>query len=82
MVHYAQRHPIKVFFLVVLPLITGGVLQKLLSMVGIRMPRSLSGLMGKSGGSSGGYGGSGSSGGGEGLKDSVSGLVSLAKMFI
>lgn len=80
MVHYAQRHPFKVFLLVIVPLITGGVLQKLLSMVGIRMPRALSGLLGKSADGYSREGGGG--GGGEGLKDSVSGLVSLAKMFL
>lgn len=92
MVRYAQHHPFKVFLLVIVPLITGGVLQKLLGMVGIRMPRALSGLLGNGaggmtggGGGGDGYyrdGGSGGSGAGEGLKESVNGLVSLAKMFL
>lgn len=64
----------KVFFLVILPLITGGVLQKLLSSVGIRIP-GLSAL------SKGGGGGSRDPFSGEGLAGGVSGLMSLAKAF-
>jgi hypothetical protein len=73
-VHYAKRHPLKVFFLVILPLITGGVLQKLLSTVGISVPRSLQPSSG--GGYRGDFGGEG------GVANSVNGLVSLAKMFV
>lgn len=72
--HYARRHPIKVFLLVIVPLITGGILQKLLSTIGIRLPRS---LRGKS------AGGASSSGfGGSGLSESVHGLMTIAKMFM
>ncbi|OAX83145.1 hypothetical protein ACJ72_02009 [Emergomyces africanus] len=84
---YAQSHPLKVFFMVVMPLITGGVLQKLLAVVGVRLPPSLGG--GHGSGFKGGNGGAGLSGilgggggGGAGLGESVSGLVSLAKMFV
>ncbi|PGH07642.1 hypothetical protein GX51_01651 [Blastomyces parvus] len=69
---YARSHPMKVFFMVVMPLITGGVLQKLLSVVGVRLPPSLGG--GHGGGLRGGNGGVG------GLGESVGGLVSLAKI--
>ncbi|OJD13804.1 hypothetical protein AJ78_05786 [Emergomyces pasteurianus Ep9510] len=84
---YARSHPLKVFFMVVMPLITGGVLQKLLGVVGIRLPPSLGGKHGA--GFKGGHGGGGLSGilaggggGGGGLGESVGGLVSLAKMFV
>ncbi|EEH10568.1 conserved hypothetical protein [Histoplasma capsulatum G186AR] len=76
-VRYARSHPLKVFFMVIMPLITGGVLQKLLSVVGIRLPPSLGG------GHSGGFKtGNGGGAGGGGLGESVGGLVSLAKMFV
>lgn len=77
-IHYARRHPMKVFFMVILPLITGGVLQKILSLVGIRLPKSLGG--GSHGGA---YGesGRGPGGTGAGFQESLNGLVSLAKMF-
>jgi hypothetical protein len=78
--NYARRHPVKVFLLVIMPLITGGILQKLLATIGIRLP---SGLMG------GNIGGAGRSGlgdfgnaGGSGLSESVNRLMSIAKMFI
>lgn len=73
--HYMKRHPMKVFFLVILPLITGGVLQKLLASVGIRIP----GLAALSKG--GGGGGSHDPLSGEGIAGGVSGLMSLAKAF-
>lgn len=81
---YGRRHPIKVFLLVIVPLITGGVLQKLLAMVGLRLP---SGLVGNREfeqisrrGTVSGLGGNGISGGG--LGDSINGLMSVAKMFM
>ncbi|GAM36864.1 hypothetical protein TCE0_022r06292 [Talaromyces pinophilus] len=40
---YGRRNPIKVFLFVIVPLITGGVLQKLLAMVGLRLPGGLVG---------------------------------------
>jgi hypothetical protein len=72
--YYARRHPMKVFMLVIMPLITGGLLQKLLSVVGVRLPKGL-------GGGSGG-GGGGHRGGDSGLQDGVQGLMTLAKMFM
>ena len=57
--------------LVILPLITGGVLQKLLSVVGIRLPHGLGGGHEK------GRGADSSS-----IEGGVQGLVTLAKMFM
>ncbi|RMZ92646.1 hypothetical protein DV736_g107, partial [Chaetothyriales sp. CBS 134916] len=41
---YVRRNPVKVFFLVVMPLITGGALTKILAHLGVRLPRSLENL--------------------------------------
>lgn len=38
LVHWAKRHPWKVFFLVIMPLITGGFLTALLARFGLRIP--------------------------------------------
>ncbi|KAM4054872.1 hypothetical protein HRG_005691 [Hirsutella rhossiliensis] len=46
LVHYAKRHPWKVFFLVVMPLVTGGALTALLARFGLRMPPSLERMLG------------------------------------
>ncbi|KAJ5911280.1 uncharacterized protein N7473_000583 [Penicillium subrubescens] len=84
-VRYARKHPVKVFFLVILPLLTSGVLVKLLAMVGLRLPHGVASALGGAGGGARGFGGMegamGGVGGGKGLSESVSGLVSLAKMF-
>lgn len=83
MYHYARRHPVKVFMMVIVPLITGGILQKLLAMVGLRLPGGLGNIgNGRHGG--GGYGdyGRAGSGGDNGLGDSLKGLVSIAKNFM
>ncbi|KAJ5364422.1 uncharacterized protein N7496_010135 [Penicillium cataractarum] len=79
---YARRHPVKVFLLVILPLLTSGVLPKLLAMVGLRLPHGVASALGSAGAARGGLGGmEGVGGAGKGLSESVSGLVSLAKMF-
>lgn len=81
---YARRHPVKVFLFVIVPLITGGVLQKLLAMVGLRLPGGLMGnrsefeQMSRRGLGSIGGGGVG----GAGLGDSINGLMTVAKMFM
>jgi len=64
--------------LVIVPLITGGILQKLLAIFGVRLPRSLTGDKGRNGrnGSRDGVGG------GSGLGDSIKGLMTIAKMFL
>ncbi|KAL8366966.1 hypothetical protein RB595_009149 [Gaeumannomyces hyphopodioides] len=46
LVHYAKRHPLRVFMLVVMPLITGGALTALLARFGMRMPAALESLLG------------------------------------
>ncbi|KAF1845953.1 uncharacterized protein K460DRAFT_386343 [Cucurbitaria berberidis CBS 394.84] len=55
---YAQRHPYKVFFMVIMPLVSGGVLHKLAKQFGVNLPE-----MGGSG-ARGGYAGGGHTGGG------------------
>ncbi|PKY04020.1 hypothetical protein P168DRAFT_150435 [Aspergillus campestris IBT 28561] len=80
---YARRHPFKVLIMVVIPLLTSGVLQKLLGMIGIRIPKSLGGLAGSGGlGGHGGHGGHGSRGGENTMADNLKGLMSVAKMFM
>ncbi|KAK5947760.1 hypothetical protein OHC33_011206 [Knufia fluminis] len=44
--YYMKRYPVKVFFLVIMPLITGGALTKILSTVGIRLPPQLERMVG------------------------------------
>jgi len=54
-----KKHPMKVFMLVVMPLITGGALSGLLAKFGIRLPGGLEKMFaagGASGFGSGGYG--------------------------
>ncbi|KAG6007800.1 hypothetical protein E4U21_005519 [Claviceps maximensis] len=46
LIHYAKRHPWKVFFLVIMPLVTTGVLSSLLARFGLRIPPSLERLLG------------------------------------
>ena len=79
--YYARHHPIKVFLLVIVPLIMGGILQKLLAMVGLRLPRSLRSDKGGSGGYGRDYYGTGSASGGD-LGERVKGLMTIAKMFL
>lgn len=49
-----KRHPMKVFVLVIMPLITGGALTGLLSKFGIRLPGGLDRMFGGGGSSFGG----------------------------
>jgi len=79
--YYARHHPIKVFLLVIVPLITGGILQKLLAIFGVRLPRSLTGDKGRNG-RNGRNGSRDGVGGGSGLGDSIKGLMTIAKMFL
>jgi hypothetical protein len=46
LVYYAKRHPVKVFMLVVMPLLTGGALTALLAKFGIRMPPGIERMLG------------------------------------
>lgn len=87
--YYARRHPAKVFFMVLMPLISSGVLVKLLAMIGIRLPSGFFGDLLARGStvsssspsllSSLGYSGLRGSGG---FQDGLNGLMSVAKMFI
>ncbi|KAJ5172309.1 hypothetical protein N7492_004902 [Penicillium capsulatum] len=75
---YARHHPMKVFLLVVLPLLTSGVLPKLLGMIGVRLPHGvLTALGGAAPGARGAMDGLEN----KGLSESVNSLMSLAKMF-
>lgn len=46
LVHYAKRHPWKVFFLVIMPLVTTGALGALLARFGLRIPAGLERMLG------------------------------------
>lgn len=46
LVYYAKRHPLKVFALVIMPLVTGGALTALLARFGLRMPAGLERMLG------------------------------------
>jgi hypothetical protein len=76
---YARQHPMKVFMLVIVPLVTSGVLVKLLAMVGLRLPQGILSALG-GGASHSARGGFGEPQG-PGFSEGISGLMSLAKMF-
>jgi hypothetical protein len=92
--YYIRRNPAKVFFLVVMPLVSGGALAGMARQFGVKLPDMLQGRGGGSdfakemGGSyygSKGYGREGSSrggGGGGGGGDSLSTLMNVAKAFL
>ncbi|KAF5017756.1 hypothetical protein F66182_10284 [Fusarium sp. NRRL 66182] len=46
LVHWAKRHPWKVFFMVIMPLITGGALTALLARFGLRIPPAIERMLG------------------------------------
>ncbi|ORY60251.1 uncharacterized protein BCR38DRAFT_56737 [Pseudomassariella vexata] len=46
LIYYAKRHPIKVFMLVIMPLITGGALTALLARFGLRLPPGIERMLG------------------------------------
>ncbi|CAK7198665.1 hypothetical protein SEUCBS139899_001329 [Sporothrix eucalyptigena] len=46
LIYYAKKHPLKVFMLAIMPLITGGALTALLARFGLRMPQSLERMVG------------------------------------
>ncbi|KAI2619299.1 hypothetical protein GGR54DRAFT_138540 [Hypoxylon sp. NC1633] len=46
LMYYAKRHPLKVFMLVIMPLITGGALTALLARFGLRLPPSVERMLG------------------------------------
>ncbi|KAI8632509.1 hypothetical protein F5Y19DRAFT_366300 [Xylariaceae sp. FL1651] len=46
LMYYAKRHPMKVFMLVIMPLVTGGALTALLARFGLRLPAGLERMLG------------------------------------
>ncbi len=46
LVYYAKKHPMRVFMLAIMPLITGGALTALLARFGLRLPASLERMVG------------------------------------
>ena len=89
---YMRRHPVKVFLLVIMPLITGGALTKILAQFGVRMPRSLEALAGGQrggqdrffarGGARDFQGGSALPGMGGGMGESLGSLLGIARAFM
>lgn len=89
-----KRHPLKVFMLVIMPLITGGALTGLLRQFGIRLPHGVERMFGAMGGMGGMGEGIGRGRNGElqfereryegplGAMGGASGLMSVAKMFL
>ncbi|MCJ1282017.1 hypothetical protein MMC26_001340 [Xylographa opegraphella] len=75
LIEYARNNPMKMFMLVVMPLITGGALTKVLGTMGIRLPAALAG-MGGGRGAGGGIGGAMEGVGG------LEGVMKIAKMFM
>lgn len=66
-----KRHPIKVFMLVIMPLITGGALAALLKKFGIRLPGGLEKMIGGGKGRGSGFFGNGGNGSYEYERSSV-----------
>lgn len=73
---WARRNPMKVFLMVIVPLLTSGVLPKLLAMIGIRLPHAVMSALGGAPKPREGMGG-----GERGVSEHISSLVSIAKMF-
>ncbi|KAI0974599.1 hypothetical protein F4678DRAFT_423290 [Xylaria arbuscula] len=59
LMYWAKRHPVKVFVLVIMPLITGGALTALLARFGLRMPAGIQRMLGLAAKTAGGTGGIG-----------------------
>ncbi|KAI1757183.1 hypothetical protein F4782DRAFT_525945 [Xylaria castorea] len=59
LVYWAKRHPVKVFMLVIMPLVTGGALTALLARFGLRLPAGIQRMMGLAAKTAGGGGGIG-----------------------
>jgi hypothetical protein len=74
---YMRRNPMKVFMMVIVPLLTSGVLPKLLSMIGIHLPHAVISALGGSAPKPAGFG----EAGGRGMSENINSLMSIAKMF-
>jgi len=89
---YAKNNPVKMITLVLMPLLTSGILVKLLGSLGIKLPSSIASLVGGGGENRGpqgggyygsqGYGGSGGHQGGGGTGIGLKEVVGVAKMFM
>lgn len=73
---YARRHPMKVLLFLIVPLIASGVLQKLLAMIGVRLPGRLVDDAVRYGRRA-----SGGSLTSSGLSDSLNGVMTVTKIF-
>jgi hypothetical protein len=86
--YYMRRNPTKVFFLVIMPLISGGALAAFARQFGIRLPEFLSGKHSREVRESGGYYGSRGYGQNEGMgvgglnSGGLGALMSVAKAFL
>lgn len=72
---YARRNPVKVFMMVIVPLLTSGVLPKLLGMIGIRLPHAVISALGGSAPKPQGFADS------RGIGENITSLMNIAKMF-
>ncbi|KAF2749956.1 hypothetical protein M011DRAFT_524555 [Sporormia fimetaria CBS 119925] len=91
LVRYARRHPIKLFFMVIMPLLSGGMLHKVARQFGVELPGGNQ-MRGRGGNAGDGFGvggfgvdegmgmGMGGAGAFKGVVDGMSGLASVAKM--
>ena len=91
---YMRRNPVKIFFLVIMPLITGGALARILAQFGVRLPAGLQQFVGGSrgvreterffarGGARDFGGGASLPGMGGGVGSAIQGALGLAKMFM
>lgn len=79
-VRFAKKNPFKVLMLVIVPLLTSGVLPKLLAMIGLRLPHGVMSALG-GGGGAGARGMGGMGGGAGGMSENLTSLMNIAKMF-
>lgn len=88
LLYYLKRHPMKVFMLVIMPLITGGALTGLLKKFGIRLPMGMTKMFGGMGGAGIGRGRDGdlqferTSFEGHGSSSGLGTAMKIAKMFM
>jgi hypothetical protein len=73
---WARRNPMKVFMMVIVPLLTSGVLPRLFAMIGIRLPHAITSALGGSSKAR-----AGEIGGDRGMSENISSLMNIAKMF-
>jgi hypothetical protein len=71
--YYARRNPVKIFFLVIMPLVSGGALAAFARQFGVKLPAMLSGKGGREMGGGGYYGS-------KGYGEEMSGMGGLGKL--